>query len=53
MMDSVVSIESENSVNVDPIVYQQKVNYVHEQMFSTSSYSFPCYDNISEYEVIT
>jgi hypothetical protein len=52
MMDSVVSIESENSVNVDPIVYQQKVNYVHEQMFSTSSYSFPCYDNISEYEVI-
>lgn len=52
MQDSVVSVESDRSINVDPVVYQQKVNYGHELMFSTSSYSYPCNDNISEYEVI-
>lgn len=52
MQDSVVSIESSTAITVDPIIYQQKVNYSHELLFSTSSVTFPCYDNISEYEVI-
>jgi hypothetical protein len=52
MTESVVSVNTDTPANVDPIFYQQKVNFTHELMFSTSSYTFPCQDNISEYEVI-
>lgn len=52
MQGSVVSIEASNGVIVDPIIYQQKVNYSHELVYSTSSFTYPCEDNISEYEVI-
>jgi len=52
MQNSVVSIDASVKTVVDPIIYQQKVNFTHELMFSTSSYTFPCQDNISEYEVI-
>lgn len=52
MRDSVVSVESDKAVTIDPLVYQQKVNFSHELMHNSSSYSYPCYDNISEYEVI-
>lgn len=52
MRDSVVSVESDKAVTIDPLVYQQKVNFSHELMHNSSSYSYPCYDNISEYEII-
>lgn len=52
MVGSIVVIEGSESFDVDPIIYQQKVNYSHEQVFHTSSFSYPCEDNISEYEVI-
>lgn len=52
MQESVISIESSNGVIVDPIIYQQKVNYSHELVYGSSSVSYPCEDNISEYEVI-
>lgn len=52
MANSIVSVEASESTVVDPIVYQQKVQHTHEIMPSISSFSFPCVDNISEYEVI-
>lgn len=52
MANSVVSIDTTKKVVVDPVVYQQKVSYNHELMYSTSSYTFPCRENISEYEVV-
>lgn len=52
MANCVIAIESSKTFVVDPIIYQQKVSYSNELMYSTSSYSFPCEDNISEYEVI-
>ena len=52
MTNSVISIESTDEVVVDPIIYQQKVNYSVEQILSPSSIVYPCVDNISEYEII-
>ena len=52
MKGSIISVESDNSLIVDSIVYQQKVNYSVEQLLSPSSMVYPCEDNISEYEVI-
>ena len=52
MQDSVVSIESNGTTVVDPIIYQQKVNQTHELMFNASSFTYPCEDNIAEYEII-
>ena len=52
MSGSIIAIEGSEAFDVDPIVYQQKVNFSHEQIFSTSSFSYPCDDNISEYEII-
>lgn len=52
MSGSIIAIEGSGAFDVDPIIYQQKVNFSHEQIFSTSSFSYPCDDNTSEYEVI-
>lgn len=52
MQNSIIAIEGSIGFDVDPIVYQQKVNYSHEQIFSTSSFSYPCNDNTSEYEIV-
>jgi hypothetical protein len=52
MQNSLVSIECTNNLIVDSIVYQQKVNYSVEHILSPASSTYPCYDNISEYEVI-
>jgi hypothetical protein len=52
MANSVIAIEGSSEFDVDPIIYQQKVNFSHEQIFSAASFSYPCDDNISEYEVI-
>ena len=52
MSGSIIAIEGSEAFDVDPIIYQQKVNTSHEQIFSTSSFSYPCDDNISEYEII-
>ena len=52
MKDSVISVESDVYLIVDSVVYQQKVNYSHEQMPSNASMVYPCVNNISEYEVI-
>jgi len=52
MVNSVISIECTAGLTIDSIVYQQKVNFSHEQLLSPSSVVYPCEDNISEYEVI-
>jgi hypothetical protein len=52
MKDSVISVESDMYLIVDSVVYQQKVNYSHEQIPSNASMVYPCVNNISEYEVI-
>ena len=52
MKDSVVYVDSNVDFVVDSVVYQQKVNYSHEQIISPSSVVYPCVDNTSEYEVI-
>ena len=52
MANSVVSVEASDGTDIDPIIYQQKVNQTHEIMPSMATYEFPCVDNISEYEVI-
>lgn len=52
MKDSVISIDSNEIVNVDPIIYQQKVNYPHELVLTGSTLYYPCEDNLAEYEVV-
>lgn len=52
MKNSVIAIEGSTPFDVDPIIYQQKVNYPHEQIWYVSSSSYPCDDNLSEYEVV-
>ena len=52
MVNSIVSIECTESLTVDSLVYQQKLDYSVEQILSPSSIIYPCEDNISEYEVI-
>lgn len=52
MKDSVLSFETDERITVDPIIYQQKVNFTHELMLDGSTLGYPCEDNISEYEVI-
>jgi len=52
MINSVISIESTDDLTVDSIIYQQKVDYSVEHILSPASATYPCYDNISEYEVI-
>lgn len=52
MQNSVVSIECTDNLIVDSMVYQQKVNYSVEHILSPASATYPCYGNISEYEVI-
>ena len=52
LANSIILIEGSYSFDVDPIVYQQKVNFSHELVYSASSFSYPCDHNLSEYEVI-
>ena len=52
MKGSVIAIEGTEAFDVDPIIYQQKVNFSHEQIWYVSSNSYPCDDNLSEYEVV-
>jgi len=53
MIASVVSVEcTGGELNVDPIIYQQKVNWSQEQMGQGASFIYPCEDNISEYEIL-
>lgn len=51
MVGSVVAIESSNLV-IDPIIYQKKVNHSVEHIGHGGSYTFPCENNTSEYEII-
>ena len=52
MINSIVAIEPSVHVVVDPIIYQQKVNYSNEQIGHGGSYTYPCDNNTSEYEII-
>ena len=52
MVDSIVTIEPSSQIVVDPIIYQQKVNYSNEQIGHGGSYVYPCDNNTSEYEII-
>jgi len=51
MAGSIIAIEAPNLV-IDPIIYHQKVNYSVEHIGHGGSYTFPCDDNTSEYEII-
>ena len=52
MVNSVISVECTSDLVVDSIVYQQKVDHPVEHLLSPSSMTYPCEENISEYEVI-
>ena len=52
MINSCISIEANSEVVVDSIVYQKKVDYSPEHLLSPCSATYPCYDNIAEYEVV-
>ena len=52
MQASVISAEcAQGGLVLDPIIYQQKVNWSNEQMGNHSSFVFPCEDNTAEYEI--
>jgi hypothetical protein len=48
----IVAVESSKSVVLDPIIFQQKVNFSNEQIGHGGSYVYPCDYNTSEYEII-
>jgi len=52
LQDSIVAIETDQDVLVDPIIYHQKVNYSVEHIGHGGTYTYPCEDNTSEYEII-
>lgn len=52
MVGSLVVIETDRNVVVDPIVYFQKLNYSPEHIGHGASFVYPCVNNTSEYEII-
>lgn len=52
MQDSLVTIESDKRITVDPIVYQKKVNESGEQVGHGGSFVYPCNENTAEYEIV-
>lgn len=48
----IVAIETSNSFVIDPIIYNQKVNYSVEHIGHGGSYTYPCENDTSEYEII-
>lgn len=52
MKDSIICVKANREFTIDSIVYNQKVNYSHEILLNSSSVTYPCDDNISEYEII-
>ena len=51
MDNSIVAIEAPNLV-IDPIIYRKKVNHTVEHIGHGGSYTYPCENNTSEYEII-
>lgn len=52
LVNSIVAIEPNKDVVIDPIIYHKKVNNSVEHIGHGGSFTYPCTNNTSEYEVI-
>jgi hypothetical protein len=52
LLDSVLAIETNERLMIDPIIYNQKVNHSVEHIGHGGSYTYPCDNNTSEYEIV-
>jgi hypothetical protein len=52
LSNSIIAIETDQRLMIDPIIYNQKVNQSVEHIGHGGSYTYPCENNTSEYEII-
>lgn len=52
LQNSLVLIEANQRLLVDPIIYNQKVDYSVEHIGHGGSYTYPCDNSTSEYEIV-
>jgi len=52
MVDSIIHFDANKELLIDSLIYRQKVSYSVEHIGHGGSFSYPCKNEISEYEIV-